>query len=58
VVEDVVADSVQAAPAELEHLLGDPRQAQSALGTGKAQHIFEGAYRDIVSLPSAVAGRR
>jgi protein-tyrosine phosphatase len=56
VVVDVLADSSGAAPAQLLHLLGDPEAAAAMLGGGKAAALFEHAYREIVSLPSALAG--
>jgi protein-tyrosine phosphatase len=36
VVEDVLADKKQAAPAQLLQLLADPQKANAALGDGKA----------------------
>jgi protein-tyrosine phosphatase len=58
VVADVLADSQDAAPAELVGVLSDPKQADELLGGEKAQALFAGAYREIVSLPSALAGYR
>jgi protein-tyrosine phosphatase len=58
VVVDVLADSKDAAPAELIGVLSDPKQAEELLGDEKAQALFAGAYREIVSLPSALAGYR
>ena len=58
VVVDVLADSKDAAPAELAAMLSDPSQADKLLGDGKAEQLFAGAYREIVSLPSALAGYR
>jgi protein-tyrosine phosphatase len=58
VVVDVLAGSKDAAPAELIGLLSDPEGAREMLGDGKAEALFTGAYREIVSLPSALAGYR
>lgn len=58
VVADVLADSSGAAPAQLLHVLGDPEAAAAMLGGGKAAALFEHGYREIVSLPSALAGYR
>jgi len=53
VVLDVLADSPQAGPAQLEKLMADPKQANAALGGGKVEVAFENSYREFVSLPSA-----
>jgi len=53
VVLDVLADSPQAGPAQLENLMTDPTAANAALGGGKVGAAFEAAYREFVSLPSA-----
>ena len=58
VVADVLADSQDAAPAELANLLSDPKQARALLGGGKVDALVAGAYREIVSLPSALAAYR
>jgi protein-tyrosine phosphatase len=58
VVVDVLADAQDAAPAGLAAVLSDPRQADELLGDGKAEAIFAHGYREIVSLPSALAGYR
>jgi protein-tyrosine phosphatase len=58
VVVDVLAGSKDAAPAELAGVLSDPSQADELLGEGKAEALFVGAYREIVSLRSALAGYR
>jgi protein tyrosine/serine phosphatase len=50
---DVLADSPQAGPAQLEALMKDPEQANEALGGGKAAAGFAESYREFVSLPSA-----
>lgn len=56
VVVDVLADSVDAAPAELGTVLTDPTAATAMLGDGKAVTLFTSAYREFISLPSARAG--
>lgn len=58
VICDVLADSSDAAPADLLPLLADPAGARERLGDGKAAQMFEGAYREIVSLPSALVAYR
>jgi protein-tyrosine phosphatase len=52
---DVLADSPQAGPAQLEKLMQDPQSANAALGGGKAEEGFKASYREFVSLPSAKA---
>jgi len=58
VVCDVLKDSQTAAPAELMKVLADPSLAEQKLGDGKAVQLFENGYRQIVSLPSALAAYR
>jgi protein-tyrosine phosphatase len=58
VVVDVLADEKQAAPAELLQLLSNPQEANARLGGGKIVALFTKAYREFVSLPSALAGYR
>jgi protein-tyrosine phosphatase len=58
VVCDVLEDSQTAAPAELMKVLSDPSLAEQMLGDGKAVQMFESGYRQIVSLPSALAAYR
>jgi protein-tyrosine phosphatase len=53
VVVDVLADSPQAGPAQLEKLMQDPKEANAALGGGKVEANFQQSYREFVSLPSA-----
>ncbi len=53
VVLDVLADSPQAGPAQLEKLMQDPKTANAELGGGKVEAGFQKAYREFVSLPSA-----
>ena len=55
---DILADAPAAAPAEMLQILSDPSQADDKLGDGKAEAIFENAYREVISLPSAGAGYR
>jgi protein-tyrosine phosphatase len=50
---DVLADSPQAGPAQLEKLLQDPKKANVELGGGKVEALFQASYREFVSLPSA-----
>ena len=58
VVVDVFKDSADAAPAQLFRVLSDPRAAEEMLGGGKGAALFEGGYREIVSLTSARVGYR
>jgi protein-tyrosine phosphatase len=58
VVCDVLKDSRTAAPAALMKVLSDPTLAEQMLGDGKAVQLFENGYRQIVSLPSALAAYR
>jgi protein-tyrosine phosphatase len=50
---DVLADSPQAGPAQLEKLMQDPKKANAELGGGKVEALFQASYREFVSLPSA-----
>jgi protein-tyrosine phosphatase len=50
---DVLADSPQAGPAQLEALMQDPAAANEVLGGGQAEAGFQASYREFVSLPSA-----
>lgn len=56
VVADVLKDSAGAAPAQLMKISSDPKLAEEMLGGGKALPLFERGYREIVTLPSALAG--
>ena len=56
VVVDVLKNSADAAPAQLFKVLSDPKAAEETLGGGKGLTLFEGGYREIVSLSSARAG--
>jgi protein-tyrosine phosphatase len=58
VVCDVLADSQDAAPAQLMNALTDPALAEQMLGGDKAVTLFDSAYREIVSLPSALSAYR
>lgn len=53
VVLDVLADSPQAEPAQLEKLMQDPKKASAVLRGGKVEAKFKASYREFVSLPSA-----
>ncbi len=50
---DVLADSPQAGPAQLEKLMQDPKAANAQLGGGKVEEGFKKSYREFVFLPSA-----
>lgn len=50
---DVLADSPQSGPAQLEKLMMDPKRANAELGGGKVEAMFEESYRQFVSLGSA-----
>ena len=50
---DVLADSPQAGPAQLEKLMEVPEKANAELGGGKVEEGFKESYREFVSLPSA-----
>jgi protein-tyrosine phosphatase len=50
---DVLADAPDAGPAMLEKLMENPKEANAALGGGKAEEGFAASYRQFVSLPSA-----
>jgi len=58
VVLDVLADSPQAGPAQLEKLMGNPQLANAELGGGKVVQAFQASYREFVVLPSAQLGFR
>lgn len=55
---DVLADSAVAAPADVLSVIADPTAADDLLGGGKAEQLFVGAYRSLITLPSARAGYR
>jgi protein-tyrosine phosphatase len=50
---NVLADANGAAAAELEALLHQPKKANVVLGGGKIETMFEQAYREFITLPSA-----
>jgi len=50
---NVLADSPQSGAAQLEKLMQNPKEANAALGGGKAEAAFQQGYREFVSLPSA-----
>ena len=50
---NVLADARSAAPAELEALMHEPKKANVALGGGRIEALFEEAYREFITLPSA-----
>lgn len=52
---DVLADSPQAGPAQLEKLMQNPEEANAMLGGGRVEEMFRKSYREFVSLPSARA---
>jgi protein-tyrosine phosphatase len=56
IIVDVLRDASGASPALMPKILGDPAFAADFLGGGKAVSIFEGAYRQIVSIGSALTG--
>ncbi len=51
----MLADSKDMAPAQLAKILDDPALARDLIGDGKAEILFQHAYRELVSLPSARA---
>lgn len=50
---NVLADAKSAAPAELEALMHEPKKANVVLGNGRIEALFQGAYREFITLPSA-----
>lgn len=50
---NVLADSNQSGPAQIMKLLQNPKEANPALGGGKAEAMFVKSYRDFITLPSA-----
>lgn len=57
-VADVLADLAQGTPVDLPRVVADPSAADRLFGDGRAVPLFVGAYRAIVSLPSALAAYR
>lgn len=53
---DVLADATDLAPARLAEAIADPALVAQHLGDGRAAALLTGAYRDLVTLPSARAG--
>ncbi|MHB8895012.1 MAG: tyrosine-protein phosphatase [Candidatus Geothermincolia bacterium] len=58
VVIDIFKDSTDLAPAQLREVAADPELAEEMLGDGQGIPLFESAYREVLSLPSAMAGYR
>ena len=58
IVIDVLKDAQNASPALMAKVLGDPKFAEELLGGGKAETMFEGSYRQLIGLPSALAAYR
>jgi protein-tyrosine phosphatase len=56
VVVDVLADRAGAGPAQLLHLLDDPKQTNAQFGGGKIAQQFADSYRQFITLPSARTG--
>jgi protein-tyrosine phosphatase len=50
---DVLGQGPQMAPAQVDKLMENPKEANAVLGAGKAEALMVQAYRDFVSLPSA-----
>jgi protein-tyrosine phosphatase len=55
-VEDILADSQIAAPAQMQAFFRDPSQAVAFLSSGRVDDAMRSAYREFVTLPSARAG--
>jgi protein-tyrosine phosphatase len=55
---DVLADSGMSIPAHLLQLLNDPPAATEALHATAVSDLFDSAYRELITLPSARAGYR
>ncbi|MCU1476451.1 MAG: protein-tyrosine-phosphatase [Subtercola sp.] len=56
VVVDILKDASGAGPAQVLAVLRDPKAAQEMLGDGKAIALFEGAYKQLIDIPSALSG--
>ena len=52
IVLDILADSANAAPAQILKVPGDPNGAEELPGGNKAAAMFETGYREIVSCPA------
>jgi len=55
-VEDVLADSTVAAPAQMQAFFREPAQALAFLESGRGDQAMRAAYREFITLPSARAG--
>ncbi|MGA1838817.1 tyrosine-protein phosphatase [Herbiconiux sp. 11R-BC] len=55
---DVLADSPVSVAASLGELAANPQAFAASLAGGRAESLFEDTYRDLVRLPSALAGYR
>jgi protein-tyrosine phosphatase len=55
-VEDVLADSQIAAPAQMQAFFREPSQAVAFLTSGRGDDAMRSAYREFITLPSARAG--
>lgn len=55
---DVMADLPTSGPANLTALLADPQLANASLGDGRAEEMFKTAYRQCISMPSALIAYR
>ena len=55
---NVMADADQAEPAQLNNLMKNPKEANAALGGGKAEAQFKASYRQFITLSSAKASYR
>lgn len=56
ILADVLADSQQAAPAQLVEFFRNPASASAFLAEGRADEALRSAYREAIVLPSARAG--
>lgn len=55
-VEDILAESQIAAPAQMQAFFGDPSQAVAFLASGRVDDAMRNAYREFITLPSARSG--
>lgn len=55
-VEDVLADSRVATPAQMQAFFRDPANALSFLESGRGDELMRAAYREFITLPSARRG--
>ena len=56
VVVDILKDASGAGPAQVMAVLRDPNAAKEMLGDGKAVKLFQGAYKELIDIPSALSG--